>query len=164
MAAAQPRGSGVWARGLGVALVRSSEPSAPLSPELEQAARDGVERGYDGPLPEVPPGSVCLLVRVGGETVGLLGYELDTPRPGAGMLHGVAIAPEHRGREYGSRAVLVAARRLRREGVGSIYARAPRGNGRGLYFWLHVGFAPVRGRDGDEDDGTTWFRRAEALR
>ena len=76
------------------------------------------------------------------------------PEPDAVTI-GVAIAPEARGRSIGVRAVFAAERRLRREGVRAFHARAPRGNGHGLYFWLRVGYVPARGID--RGDGATWF-------
>ena len=149
----------LWARGLGVTL-RGTTLEAALAAEarIAQALRDGIERGYEGPLPEAPPRAECYLVRAGGAAVGLLAFEREHPEAGAATLHCVAIAPEQRGHEYASRAVLAAERRLRREGVRGFYARSPRGNGRGLYFWLRAGYAPLT-RPPAGEDGTTWFRR-----
>ena len=157
----------LWARGLGVTLLRTTLEAALAAEQgfadgftegLARALRDGVERGYEGPLPAAPPGAECYLVRAGGAPVGLLALERAHPAAGAATLHGVAIAPGQRGHEYGSRAVLAAERRLRREGVRDFYARSPRGNGRGLYFWLHAGYAPLP-RPPLGEDGTTWLRQ-----
>ena len=52
-------------------------------------------------------------------------------------------------------AVFAAERRLRRDGVRAFQASAPRTNGHGMYFWLRVGYVPLRGDD--RDDGATWF-------
>ena len=122
---------------------------------LERAIRDGIARGYDGPLPEALPGTRCYLVRAAGEVVGVLGIA-GGPGRRAVTLVGVAIDPAKRGRELGTRAVRIAERRLRREGVTTFYGRAPRGNGRGLYFWLRAGFTPVPSPRPDDD--ATWFR------
>ena len=158
----------LWARGLGVTLHRTSLEAALASEQglregLERALRDGVERGFEGALPALPSGAECYLVGAGGQPAGLLAIERAHPEADAVTLHGVAIAPALRGHEYASRAVLVAERRLRREGVRRCYARAPRGNGRGVYFWLHAGYAPLRPQPAC-DDGTTWFCRGAPRR
>ena len=148
-----PSGSRVWARGEGVTLVRAR--GLPASAGLERAIRDGIARGYEGPLPEAPEGASRYLVRSGGELAGVLGIAGGPGRRAATFV-GVAIDPARRGHSLGTRAVRVAERRLRREGVTTLYARAPRGNGRGLYFWLRAGFAPAPSPDIDDD--ATWFR------
>ena len=154
-----PRG-GPWARGLGVWLRRSPRPlEERLDDGLARALRDGVERGYRGPLPESPPGAEWFAVRAGHETVGLLAFRRDLPRPGEATVLAVAITPQRRGHGYGARALFVAERRLRRDGVRECYARVPRSNGRGLYFVLRAGYAPA---PPPLDDGATWFRRSDA--
>lgn len=150
---------GAWARGFGVALVASD---GPAGDGVTQALRDGVERGYEGELPAAPPGTICMTVRVDGAEVGLLAFELDQPSDGAVTVHAVAIEAEQRGNDYGARALLVAERRLRRDGAGVFFARVPRTNGRGLYFMLRAGYAPDAPADAARaDDGATWFRRFE---
>lgn len=150
---------GVWARGNGVTL---SPFTGPLSEGFARALRDGVERGYEGQLPAAPPGTICMTVRVDGAEVGLLAFELDQPSDGAVTVHAVAIEAEQRGNDYGARALLVAERRLRRDGAGVFFARVPRTNGRGLYFMLRAGYAPDAPADAARaDDGATWFRRFE---
>ncbi len=44
---------GAWARGRGVTLVPLA-PGEPLTPGIEQALRDGLERGYEGEPPAIP--------------------------------------------------------------------------------------------------------------
>ena len=146
-----------WARGLGVALVPAPEP--PAEAGLLQAARDGIERGYAGELPPPPEGGTCFLVRAGGRSVGLLALHPAGPHEAAGTVAGVAIDPAERGRDLATRAVIVAERRLRRLGVRELYARVPRGNGRGLYFWLRAGYAPARVAGAGGGD-VTWLRRS----
>lgn len=153
--AARPRG-GAWARGFGVTLTPATpEAAIGACPGIERALLDAVGRGYGGPPPLPPEGASCWLVRAEGEAAGLLTAE--RPAPDEAIL-GVAIAPERRGRSLGARAVFAAERRLRREGVRSFGARAPRSNGRGLYFWLRAGYLPLRGPA--PAGGATLFRRA----
>ncbi len=140
--AARPRAQGAgrpWARAEGVSLHKLD--ALPESPALRRALADGVARGYDGPLPAPPAAARLLLVRAEGADVGLL---VVAPGPGEAMtLLAVAVAPEERGRSLGLCAVLAAERRLAREGVRALYASVPRGNGRGVYFWLRAGYRPL---------------------
>ena len=148
-----PRGT--WTRGFGVALVASD---GPPGDGVMRALRDGIERGYGGELPSFPGGAQRLFVRVDGSTVGLLALQRDCPRPGAATFLAAAIDPACRGHGYGARAMLAAERRLRRDGVDDCYARMPRSNGRGLYFMLRCGYAPMQ--HPPVEDGAAWFRRA----
>ena len=147
---------GTWARGFGVALVASD---GPAGDGVTQALRDGIERGYGGDLPPFPGGAQRLSVRVNGSTVGLLALQRDCPWPGAATFLAVAIERDRRGHGYGASAMLAAQRRLRRDGVDDCYARLPRTNGRGLYFMLRCGYAPMQ--HPPVDDGAAWFRRAQ---
>lgn len=150
---------GVWARGEGLTLLPSG---VALGEPLARALRDGVERGYEGEVPPAPPGTLCMTVRVDGAEVGLIAFQRDHPSRDAVTVHAVAIEAERRGNGYGTRALLVAERRLRRDGVERFFARVPRGNGRGLYFMLRAGYAPVAPPLAPSvDDGATWFRRFE---
>jgi GNAT superfamily N-acetyltransferase len=148
-----------------VTLTRTTlEAALAADADLEQALRDAIERGYDGPLPEPPPEAKCYLVRADGAPAGLLCAERERPEASAATI-AVTIAPDRRGRDLGARAVFVAERRLRRDGARRFYARAPRTNGRGLYFWLRAGYAPLRAvlDVPDADGGATWFRLPEHL-
>ena len=158
----RPAAGRLWARGFGVVLRRST-PEAALAacPSIEQALRDGIARRYEGLLPTIAADADCFLVRADGEPAGLLTVERGRPEAGAATL-GVVIAPEQRGRSLGIRAIFAAERRLRREGVRGFYALAPRTNGHGLYFWLRVGYVPLRGVD--RGDGATWFQLARRRR
>ena len=142
-----------WARGEGVTLVAADAP--PEDEGVAQAVREGVARSHRGEVEPPLAGTRLYHVRTEGETVGVLGI---APGPGARTVtfSGVAIAPERRGRAIAVRAVRIAERRLRREGVRGFYGRAPRGNGRGLYFWLRAGYAPLRSLRPEDD--ATWFR------
>jgi GNAT superfamily N-acetyltransferase len=129
-----------WARAEGVSLHELD--ALPEAPALRRALADGVARGYDGPLPALPDEARLLLVRAEGAEVGLVAV---APGPGemAATLLAVAVAHEARGRSLGLRAVLAAERRLSRDGIGELYASVPRGNGRGVYFWLRAGYRPL---------------------
>jgi GNAT superfamily N-acetyltransferase len=159
MTAVRGARGGAWARGHGVTLVPFD---GALSEGLAQALRDGVERGYEGDPPAAPPGTVCMAVRAAGTKVGLLAFALDSPSEGAVTVQAIAIDPEQRGNAYGTYALVVAERRLRRDGVDAFFARVPRTNGRGLYFMLRAGYAPITPPAApSDDDGATWFRRFE---
>ena len=152
----------LWARGSGVSLRRCERPLNDSfndwpSDGLARALRDGVERGHEGALPTPPPDVEWFEVRAGGATVGLLALRRDAPVPGAATVVAVAIEPARRGHDFGARALQIAERRLRREGLRECYARVPRSNGRGLYFMLRAGYAPLTP---PVEDGATWFRRA----
>ncbi|MYA19527.1 MAG: GNAT family N-acetyltransferase [Chloroflexi bacterium] len=150
---AQPAPGRLWARGEGVSLIAADAP--PQDEGVAQAIREGVARSHRGEVVPALPETRLYHVRVAGETVGVLGV---APGPGARTVtfSGVAIAPERRGRSIAQRAVRIAERRLRREGVRAFYGRAPRGNGRGLYFWLRAGYAPLRSLRPEDD--ASWFR------
>lgn len=152
--------SSVWARGEGISLRRLEETGLELPPGIERGLLDGIERGYAGPLPACDKRAEHYWIEAGRERVGLLALLRDEPASGAATILAAAIDPAQRGHAYGVRALLVTARRLRRDGIEDLYGRVPRNNGRGVYFFLRAGYAPVRM---PADDGTTWFRRA-ALR
>lgn len=147
--------SQLWGRGYGVTLVNVAR--LPVSEGLERAMLDGVARGYGGPLPEQRLDAKCYLIRAESQTVGVLGIAKGPGRSVATIV-GVAIDPAWRGKALGTRAVRVVARRLRREGVRNLYGRAPRSNGRGLYFWLRAGFSIALSLDTNDD--ATWFQLA----
>ncbi len=145
--------SRLWARGEGITLLAADAP--PDGEGVVQAIREGIARGYRGSVAPPLPETRLFHVRAEGETVGVLGIASG---PGARTVtfSGVAIDPERRGRSTAVRAVRIAERRLRREGVTTFFGRAPRGNGRGLYFWLRAGYAPLRSPLPGDD--ATWFR------
>ncbi|MEZ4554356.1 MAG: GNAT family N-acetyltransferase [Dehalococcoidia bacterium] len=149
---APSRANRIWARGFGVTL-RPATPAEVATPGIQRALRDGIGRNYEGDLPAAPAGSQCYAIYAQGALVGLLAFRVDIPATGSVVFDCIAVAPAHRGHAYGARALLAAERRLR---APSCYGRVPRTNGRGLYFLLRCGYAPVPPPLGD---GTTWFRR-----
>ena len=151
-------GRGAWARGDRLTLVARPGESA-ITPGIEQALRDGIERGFEGDLPATAAGAERFIVRAAGIDAGVIVLRRDVPHPGAATFVAIAIDPEERGHSLGARALFAAERRLARDGIGALYARVPRGNGRGLYFVLRCGYAPA---SPPVTDGATWFRRADA--
>ncbi len=153
--------SGVWARGLGISLVAADASSILGNPSLHRALADGIEHAFDGPLHEFPDDVEWFIVRERSEDVGVAVVQRDAPVAGEASLWAVAIAPEHRGRATATKAILVIERRLKRDGIDRVIARVPRGNGRGLYFMLRVGYTPLppeQTPSGDDGD-VTWFAR-----
>jgi GNAT superfamily N-acetyltransferase len=152
-----------WARGRGVALV-PVDPAERVTGGLEQALRDGIERTYAGVTPAIPPGARAFMIEAGGETVGLLALRLDWPASGAATAVTLAIDPAARGHSYAARALFVAERALGAH-VERWYATVPRTNGRGLYFMLRCGYAPLLDPPSVEGcAGVTWFVRAAGTR
>lgn len=147
----------VWARGFGVTL-RHLDPAAFDAPEVQRALRDGIERNYEGALPPPPPGLRRYGIYAGRSLVGVIAFREDVPSPGAVVFDCLAIAPAYRGHAYAARALLAAERRLR---AAACFGHVPRTNGRGLYFMLRCGYAPVTP---PTEDGTTWFRRHRPAR
>jgi len=152
---------GVWARGLGISLVRTDSASVLDDPTLVRALSDGIAHGYEGALHEFPAAAEWYLLREARVDVGVAVVLPCAPHDHEAELFAVAIAPEHRGRATASKALLVIERRLRRDGITRMLARVPRTNGHGLYFMLRVGYTPVppeqvpAGEVGD----VTWFAR-----
>lgn len=136
--------------------LRPLPPGGVEAPGIERALHDGIERNHEGELPPFPAGAEVEAIYVGSALVGVLVHRRDIPLPGAVVFDCVAIAPDARGSAYAAHALLAAERRLKSEAKAGFYARVPRTNGRGLYFMLRCGYAPV---PPPIEDGTTWFRR-----
>lgn len=156
---------GAWARGLGIALLRTEVAAALDHPGLVRALQDGIERGAPVDLPPFPDGAEWYLVREAGTVMGVAVIRRDCPRPGTAALLAVAIDPAHRGRATATKAILVAERKLAAEGQSPLLARVPRTNGRGLYFMLRTGFVPLpEGERPDDPGDATWFGRVRVAR
>lgn len=152
---------GTWARGMGISLVASDASSILSNPSLHRALADGIEHAFDGPLHEFPDDAEWYLLREQSEDVGVAVVQRNAPRAGDASLWAVAIAPAHRGRATATKAILLIERRLKRDGITRVIVRVPRGNGRGLYFMLRVGYTPLSPEEtppGDDGD-VTWFAR-----
>lgn len=157
-----------WAEGCGVVLLPIGA-DAPLTPGLLAALADGIERGYVGDLPPRSAAHRWYLIEAADGECGVLALRRGWPRAGAATVTAIAIDRAHRGRGYGTRALLAAEQRLAADGVEAVFARVPRTNGRGFYFMLRAGYAlagdPLPGTaDGDEDHAprvpATWFMAA----
>ena len=148
--------SGVWARFAEVSIVPAGAFDLEARPALRQAYADGIERGFEGDLPELPEAADCYLLRARATEVGLLALLPACPRPRDTAVVALAIDPDWRGNAFATKALLATERRLRRDGDARLVARVPRTNGRGLYFMLRVGFTPLTDAPPDE---ATWFVR-----
>lgn len=167
MSRAPARGRGTpspgvaWARSREVVLV-ALDPGEALPAGVQHALRDGIERGYEGPTPALPVDARVYGIEVRGATVGVLAVRAGWPTPGDASIVAVAIDPAARGRSLAMRALLLAERSLALEGFARCLAVVPRTNGRGLYFMLRCGYAPVLA--GAPDGGAadlTWFARRD---
>ncbi len=131
---------------------------------LYRALQDGIDRGGTVEVPPFPAAAEWYEVRERGETAAVAVIQRDTPRLGQAALLGIAVAPAYRGRAIGTKAILVAERKLAAEGYAPLLVRVPRTNGRGLYFMLRTGFIPVPApHRPDDPDDVTWFARPGAL-
>ena len=146
------------ARGRGIALY-PLEVNETLPEGLAQALRDGIERGYASETPLLPREASAFTIVVGGVEVGVLALRRGWPSGGAVTVVALAIDPGARGHSYAARALFVAERAF--GGVGERwYAIVPRTNGRGLYFMLRCGYAPLLEAPVGGCQGVTWFERA----
>lgn len=155
-----------WASGLGVTLVevRGATRTALVGDAgIRQALLDGVDRGLNGDPPEIPSTASVFALREGRRTTGasdgILALARDRPRSGEAELLAVAVAPASRGRALATKALLLVERRLAEDGVTRLFVRVPRKNGRGLYYMLRCGFAPVTDTAPRDDGDATWFAR-----
>lgn len=158
------RGAAVWVRGRGIALVPLE--GGALGDGVAQGLRDGIERGYEGETPVLPLDARVYRIEAGKGEVGVLAVRPGWPREGDATVLAVAIDPDERGRSYGMRALVLAERTLKAEGVRRCFALVPRGNGHGMYFMLRCGYSPILGaapvEAGDRAGaGVTWFERLE---
>ncbi|MSP22453.1 MAG: GNAT family N-acetyltransferase [Dehalococcoidia bacterium] len=152
----------VWARGRGVVLT-PRDAGAPLTDGLRQALRDGVERGHDGTAegdtPALPLDTRTYTIEVGKREVGLLALRLDWPNVRTATVLALVIDPGARGHAYAARALFTAEQALA-DDIDRWLAVVPRTNGRGLYFMLRCGYAPLLARPlGASSTGVTWFER-----
>ena len=154
----------VWTRD-GEIVLREATSDDVVDEQIAFALHDQVERGYEGALPDARDGIERYAIEVSGERVGLIGLRRNEPHEGAMVVDDLAIAVAERGHAYGTRALLAAERRIARDGIREGFARVPRGNGRGLYFMLRCGYAPIDALEdeGSGNEGVTWFQRNPAL-
>jgi GNAT superfamily N-acetyltransferase len=79
-----------------------------------------------------------------GEPIGVAVVQADTPRPACAAVPLIAVAPARRFRGLGGEAGLALSRHLRASGFDKVYAAIPDGRGLAVYFWLRLGFRPLR--------------------
>jgi GNAT superfamily N-acetyltransferase len=147
--------TGTWTRALGVTLVHADFATLAGHDDIRRGLLDGIERGIDDRDLEAPHGALTLAIRAGGMTVGVLTARSPRATRDVEVL-ALAIAPQHRGHAYGTRALLAAERRWLRDGASRLLVRVPATNGRGLYWMLRCGFTPVAEQP---EPGATWFAR-----
>ncbi len=153
----------LWARGHGIVLVEADQ-AALNDPGIQRALLDGIDRGLDAAddADLLPPGATPYAIRERGTTVGLLLVARGRPALGDATLLAVAVAPAHRGRAFGTKALLLAEQTLLRDGHRRMLARVPRTNGRGFYFMLRCGMTPLPAEERNavgETGDATWFHR-----
>jgi hypothetical protein len=153
---ARPAREKAVARGGGIALYPLDVNKA-LSDGLARALRDGIERGYAGETPALPREASAFTIVAARAHVGVLALRRAWPSSEAITVVALAIDPAARGHAYAARALFTAERAF---GGERWYATVPRTNGRGLYFMLRCGYAPLLEPPVGECEGVTWFERA----
>jgi hypothetical protein len=85
-----------------------------------------------------------LISDVGGEALGLALVQTDVPSAGCASVPLIAIEPSRRFRGLGGEAGIALDAELRAAGYEKVYAPVPGGRGLAVYFWLRLGFRPLR--------------------
>lgn len=142
----------LWTRGDGLVLLRLKEAPASKFP-VGKCERFWHQTGStnDQDLPSVE----WYAIQITEEYVGVLALKRNLPQIQTATIFAIEIIPEHRGQTLGMRALLIAEKKLKREGIDQCYSRVPRNNGRGFYFMLRAGHAPIT--PPFKDDDATWF-------
>ena len=107
-------------------------------------------------------GCLLAIVTTGERPVGLLEYRIDLPAEGCLAIPFLAVVPERRGHGLGDESVLLLEGAAQRQGLArSFAAPVPLTNGWALYFWLRLGYSPLRGdmKGSDWPAGYTWMIR-----
>jgi GNAT superfamily N-acetyltransferase len=149
----------IWTRGQKVSLQVLENQDIFARAGIMRALADGVSRNFNpSDLVELTtvPRTDWYVIRETGLEVGVLGIQRNSPERGSATARFLAVDPQYRGNAVGTRAALIAERKLRSEGY-ELFGRVPETNGRGLYFWLRCGF--VGQRSSSENESATWFRR-----
>jgi GNAT superfamily N-acetyltransferase len=79
-----------------------------------------------------------------GEAIGLAVVQTHVPGAGCASVPLIAIEPSRRFRGLGGEAGIALDAELRAAGYKKVYAPVPDGRGLAVYFWLRLGFRPLR--------------------
>ena len=88
--------------------------------------------------------TAVLISDADGAAIGLVVVRTDVPAPGCASVPLIAIEPSRRFRGLGGQAGTALDAHLRSSGYERVYAPAPDGRGLAVYFWLRLGFRPLR--------------------
>jgi GNAT superfamily N-acetyltransferase len=100
-----------------------------------------------------------IIVRAEGDA-GLIVWREYEPERGAATIELVATPPEQSRRGAGMAAATAVEAELREAGVRAVYAPAPAVHGIDVYFWIRLGYRPLRRGDWPcERTGVAWLRR-----
>jgi GNAT superfamily N-acetyltransferase len=149
----------IWTRGQKLSLQVFEHQEIFSRAGIMRALADGVSRNFNpsdlGELSTLPYID-WYVIRETAVEVGILGIQRDLPQRGTATARFIAVDPQYRGNAVGTRAILIAEKKLRSEGY-ELFGRVPETNGRGLYFWLRCGFVGQRSTTANES--ATWFQR-----
>jgi acetyltransferase (GNAT) family protein len=99
-----------------------------------------------------------------GRAAGVALYRTRAPRRDAAIIELVATPPSEARRGTGMAAAALVEELLRARGVRAVYAPAPAVHGIDVYFWIRLGYRPLR-RDAwpCAIDGVAWMQRDLSL-
>jgi hypothetical protein len=98
-----------------------------------------------GDLEEALKTATGVLISDGtGDAIGLAVVQMDAPGAGCTSVPLIAIEPSRRFRGLGGEAGIALDAQLRAFGYDRVYAPVPDGRGLAVYFWLRLGFRPLR--------------------
>jgi hypothetical protein len=79
-----------------------------------------------------------------GDAIGLAVVQTDVPGAGCASVPLIAIEPSRRFRGLGGEGGIALDAQMRAAGFEKVYAPVPDGRGLAVYFWLRLGFRPLR--------------------
>jgi GNAT superfamily N-acetyltransferase len=79
-----------------------------------------------------------------GERAGVLIYRLHARKRGAAIIELIATPPAYARRGSGMKAAALLEDELRARGVREIFAPAPAAHGIAMYFWIRLGYRPLK--------------------
>ena len=105
---------------------------------------------WHGDAARAGSGGGCLAVILPGDeaTIGLVDFRIGHPEEGWLAIDFVGVAPQLRGRGYGSEAVRLLEEEILRRGLARRFgAEVKLDEGLCIYFWLRLGYRPQPGED-----------------